>query len=683
MLRISAIALTAGLTCFSAMAQDGGAAPEDEARMDAIEVHGRGLELIGEAGAASEGVVGYADFKDRPLSRAGELVEVIPGVVATQHSGEGKANQYFLRGFNLDHGSDFSVWVDGVPINMRTHGHGQGYMDLNSFIPEVIERVDYRKGPYFPNNGDFSVAANARYTTYDVLDQNFLELKLGENQYQRLVGGYSTALSDATNLLVAGEYQTYDGPWDLAADIDKLSGLAKISGQKGDLSYKVTLTGYDNSWNSTDQIPLRAVEDGTIDRFGFIDDDLGGETSRYSLSSLFRFAHGNGAETTLTAYIVDYDFKLWSNPTYFQNDAVNGDEFLQTDQRVYYGASLTHEMPVSDALNIKVGAETRIDDISEVGLYSTVDRMPTGTLRLDSVDEYNLSLWGLAEYQFTDRLRGTLGLRGDYLHGDVTAISLPANGGEADDTLLSPSASLAWRATDLLEFYLNYGQGYHTNDVRGGTIQFDPISGDPADTVPLFAKARGGEIGARFEKRDLKAAVSLFTLELDSELIFVGDAGTTEVNDATKRQGIETTVFWRPVDWFVGDLAMSFTEGHFDIDDPADKIPNSLDTVISGGALFRFDPLTLSARLRHFGESPLIEDGSITSEPATIINLGGTYEWQALTFGLEVLNAFDADTNDISYYFESQLQNETSPVEDIHFKPVEPRQFRLSVRYNF
>ena len=237
--------------------------------------------------------------------------------------------------------------------------------------------------------------------------------------------------------------------------------------------------------------------------------------------------------------------------------------------------------------------------------------------------------------------------------------------------------------SEAVELYANYGEGFHTNDVRGATIRIDPASGDPADTVPLFAKARGGEIGARFEQGDFKATIALFHLELDSELIFVGDAGTTEVNDATIRNGVEATAFWRPNDWFVGDLAVSVTDGEFDIPGTDTLIPNSIETVVSGGALFRFDPVTLSARLRHFGESPLIEDGSVYSDPTTVVNLGATYDWNNLTFGLELLNALDAEDSDITYFFESQLPGEASPVEDIHFKPVEPRQARFSVRYRF
>ena len=279
-------------------------AEEDDSRLDTVIVHGRGIDLIGEASAATEGVVGYADFEDRPLSRVGELVEVIPGAVATQHSGEGKANQYFLRGFNLDHGTDFSATVDGVPINLRTHGHGQGYLDLNFVIPEIVERVDYRKGPYSASNGDFSVAGSARYATYDRLDRNFVEVSAGEGGYLRGVAAGSFDLSPRTHLLLAGEAQAYDGPWVLEQDLQKINALAKLTHKEGNAYYEVAATAYDSSWTSTDQVPQRAVQTGLIDRFGFIDDDLGGETSRYSVSANAAFDHDDGGSTTVSAYAV-------------------------------------------------------------------------------------------------------------------------------------------------------------------------------------------------------------------------------------------------------------------------------------------------------------------------------------------------------------------------------------------
>ena len=673
------------LVCIAtASAQD--APPPDDtntATLETVTVHGRAIELIGEAAAASEGVVGYADFEDRPLSRVGELVEVIPGVVATQHSGEGKANQYFLRGFNLDHGTDFSASVDGVPINLRTHGHGQGYLDVNFVIPELVERVDFRKGPYRASTGDFSAAGSARYSTYDDLGEEFIELSVGEFGYVRGVAAGDFDLTDKTELLLALEAETYDGPWALDQELEKLNGFAKLTHKSGPWHYQLSASAYDSSWTATDQIPQRAVDSGLIDRFGFVDPDLGGETTRLGLNGHMAYSHEDGAETRLAAYAVDYDFALFSNFTYLLDDPINGDEFEQLDERTYYGASLTHDRALNDRLDLRGGVEIRFDDISDIGLFKIAARQRVSTVRRDSVEELSLSAWGEAEYALTDTLRATFGLRGDYYDAEVTAISNPANGGSADDSLLSPSVALAWQASDGLEFYANYGQGFHSNDVRGATITVDPVSGDPVEQVPILVRAEGAELGARLERGPWRASLAVFTLDLDSELVFVGDAGTTEANDASQRTGVEASVFWQPADWLVADLSAAYTDAEFDIPGNETEIPGAVESVIGGGVLARFDPWTFSARLRHFGEAPLIEDGSVTSESTTLVNLSGSYEWQKLTLSLELLNAFDAEDSDITYFFESQLPGEASPVEDIHFHPVEPRQIRASVRYRF
>ena len=671
--------MLAAVLLSSAMAS-ASTANDDES--DTIVVYGRGLSLIGQAEAASEGVVGYADFEDRPLSRAGELVEVIPGVVATQHSGEGKANQYFLRGFNLDHGTDFSVSVDNVPVNFRTHGHGQGYLDLNFIIPELVERVDFRKGPYRPDSGDFSVAGSARFRTYNQLEDSFAQVSAGEFGFLRgVVAGNVEALGGG--ILLAVEGQTYDGPWELDQDLEKLNAFAKWTRESDAGHIHLTATAYSNEWTSTDQVPRRAIANGLIGRFGSIDDDLGGETSRYSLAVNGTHQHENGAITNLSTYTISYDFSLFSNFTYFLDDPVNGDEFEQRDRRWVYGSAVIHDHPLSDHVQLRTGAEVRYDDISDVGLHRTAARQRLSTVRSDEVKELSAAAWAEVQAQFTERLRVNVGLRASWYDSDVNALTLPANGGETDDSLLTPTAGLAYRATDGLELYASYGQGFHSNDVRGATISIDPVSNEAVDAVPILVKAEGGEVGLRYEQGPIKAIVALFTLDLDSELVFVGDAGTTEVNDGTTRQGIETSLFWAPADWLVLDASASYTDAEFDIPGNETEIPGAVDTVASAGAVARFDPLTLTVRLRHFGEAPLIEDGSVTSEPTTIVNLGADYDWGPVTLGLDVLNLFDAEDTDISYFFASQLPGELQSAEDIHFHPVEPQQLRASLRYRF
>ncbi len=656
---------------------------DDTHTLNTIYVHGRAADLIGQAGTASEGVVGYADFEDRTLSRSGELVEVIPGAVATQHSGEGKANQFFLRGFNLDHGTDFSASVDGVPINLRTHGHGQGYLDLNFVIPELVERVNYAKGPYSAQTGDFSSAGSAKYVTRSDLDANFIQQGVGENGYLRTVAAASYHPSAASTLLGALELQSYDGPWALEQDLEKVNGFAKYILAGSSNRTEIVATAYDSSWTSTDQVPLRAVESGQIDRFGFIDPDLGGETSRYSVATNLEFRHNKSATTRLNAYVVDYDFTLWSNFTYFLDNPSTGDEFEQRDSRTYYGASIVHDQKLTEHWKLTAGLETRFDNIDAIGLYRTIARERSSTIREDRIEELSLAGWVEAQVNLTPNLRATMGARADWFEADVDALSAQENGGQADDTLLSPSLGFAWRVNDRLELYANYGQGFHSNDVRGATITTDPVSGTPASQVPILVRSTGYEVGARWHSDNFNAALAIFELELDSELVFVGDAGATEPNDASVRQGIEASLFWTPNDWLVLDLGGALTDASFDIPGSETEIPGAVDTVLSAGAVARLDALTLSARFRHFGDAPLIEDGSVTSEPTNIVNVGARYDWKNLTFGLDVLNAFDSQDADITYFFESQLAGEASPVEDLHFHPVEPRQLRASIRYAF
>ncbi|HEV7233027.1 MAG TPA: TonB-dependent receptor, partial [Sphingorhabdus sp.] len=346
-------------------------------REDEIIVYGRALKQIGVAITGSQGTVGYADFENLPISRTGELVENVPGVIATQHSGTGKANQYFLRGFNLDHGTDFAGFVDGVPVNMPTHGHGQGYLDFNFLIPETVERIDFRKGPYFADVGDFSAAGTVVFKTYDAL-RPFAQATLGEFGYFRATAGGSMKAGAGTILLAADATRS-NGPWILDENLEKYNGLAKYSSGTEEDGFSVQLNGYRARWDSTDQIPERAVRSGDVGRFGFVDDDLGGRTTRIGAVANAAF---DGFK--INAFATYYDLRLTSNFTYFLDDPVNGDEFQQADRRGVFGGSLTKNwdrsigtMPVA----FKVGGNIRYDMIDRVGLFRSVAATPIRTVR--------------------------------------------------------------------------------------------------------------------------------------------------------------------------------------------------------------------------------------------------------------------------------------------------------------
>ena len=531
------VAVTIGFLASVAEGHEG-----DTEVIEELVVYGRAQPQVGIATSASAGFVGYDDIKLPPLLRAGELVEAVPGMVATQHSGTGKANQYFLRGFNLDHGTDFSASAEGVPLNMRTHGHGQGYLDLNFLIPELVASTTFRKGPYAARAGDFSSAGSVEFSFYERLEETLLGGTIGGDDYYRALAAGSL---DAPGGVVTAalDVGAYAGPWMLDEDLSQQRIFASYAFDAAGVPAKITFQGYDADWNSTDQIPQRAVEAGLIDELGFVDPDLGGQTERYLLTGSLYFGTWQ-----VSGYALDYDFTLFSNFTYFLDDPVMGDEFEQRDRRRVYGTEVKGAMEYEIAgrpLALGWGGSLRADDIAEVGLYGTAGRVRTDIVRQDAVEELSLGGWGEAELAVTDKLRAIAGLRLDYFDWQVDAFRT-VNSGSGSDSLLSPKASIAYRLRDGLEGYLNWGTGFHSNDVRGATITIDPVSGDPADRVGVLVESEGSEIGLRYERgENFNVSLALFRLELDSELVFVGDAGTTEPNDATERTGVELATFWQ------------------------------------------------------------------------------------------------------------------------------------------
>ncbi|MEJ8566215.1 TonB-dependent receptor [Elongatibacter sediminis] len=662
-----------------------GTNPDDgqpENGQEEVQIWGRAIDLVGAADSASQGIVGYDDLATRPLLRVGELVEVIPGMIATQHSGGGKANQYFLRGINLDHGTDFSVSFEGMPVNLRTHAHGQGYLDMNFIIPELVRTVEYHKGTYWSDAGDFSAASSSKFETYDRLDRGFAKLTVGSEEYYRAVAARSWDASGGTWLL-GSEIRRGDGPWDNGEDLELFNGFAKYTTETPLGGLEVIATYYTNDWNATDQIPRRAVESGDLSDFGFIDPTVGGETSRFNL-----IANLSAGQTDWHAYASTYSLNLFANPTYFLNDPVNGDQIEQEDQRWIAGASVDHLRELAGLplpTELRVGAETRYDRISDVNLYATRARQRLATVRDDSVDEFSAAVYGELSVDFSSKWRATAGVRADWYSWDVTA-ARPENSGSGTASVVTPKFSLAYRPTGQWELYANYGEGFHSNDVRAAETRVDPVSGNPAEPFDVISEATGYEFGFRSQLSDrLNFSATWFHLALDSELIFVGDAGTTEPNDATERDGIEVTLFWRPTDWLVLDASAAKTDARFK-DAPAgeDAIPDAQDMVGAFGATVTLDNgFVGSLRVRHFGDAPLIEDRSVTKDATTLINLGLSYPLGRFVLGLDVLNLFDAEANDIEYFYESRLFGETDPVEDWHFHPVEPREFRLSMKYLF
>jgi hypothetical protein len=644
--------------------------------------------LVGIAAAASEGAVTARQIESRPIMRAGEVLETVPGVIISQHSGEGKANQYYLRGFNLDHGTDFATTVAGVPVNLPTHGHGHGYSDLNFLIPELVTGVQFRKGPYYAQDGDFSAAGSANVNYANVLVHPIVSASAGEDGWGRLLLAASPRLGAGT-LLGAVELKGNDGPWDLPDDYRKFNGVVRYSRGNTQNAFSVTSLVYVASWDATDQVPDRAIQSGLIGRFGHIDATNGGRTARYSVAADYQRTSGN-AVTRASAFVSRYRLNLFSNFTYFLDDAERGDQFEQADRRWVTGGrvSQTRRLRWGSRFGENTfGVQVRNDRIPAVGLYHTQGRERISTTRQDSVTQTSIGAFAENELRWLPWLRTSAGVRVDSYHLDVEA-ETAVNSGSRSSGLVSPKGGAIfgpWRSTEL---YVNAGFGYHSNDARGSTIAVDPSTGDPAERVTPLVRAKGAEIGFRtIAIPRLQSTVALWRLDLASELLFVGDAGTTEASRPSRRYGIEWTNFARLAPTVSADADLAWSRARFTDDDPAGAfIPGAAEVIASLGlTLDRRSGLFGSARLRYFGGRPLIEDDSVRSKSTSVVNgQVGYHLTPRMHVVLDLFNVLNSTASDIDYFYASRLPGEPdSGVDDIHSHPVLPRTARLVFRIQF
>ena len=634
--------------------------------------------------SASERVITAEEIASRPIARPGEILEAAPGLIASQHSGEGKANQYFLRGFNLDHGTDLAITLDGMPLNMRSHAHGQGYADLNFLIPELLAEMRVRKGPYGADQGDFANAGQVDLSLRDSLPRPILQTTMGSFGYWRGLAAGSQALGPG-RLLLAGEITAYDGPWERADRLRRFNGLARYSQGGEAAGFSLTAMAYSGRWNATDQVPARAVSAGLIGRFGTLDPSDGGLAARYSLSANAHL-QGESGTTRAQAYAIRSTLDLFSNFTYFLDNPAQGDQFQQRDRRWVLGFDVSHSMPgtlLDRPLTTRIGVQGRHDEIA-LGLYRTEGRALLATLRRDALRESSLAIWGDATWRATDWLRATLGLRGDVLGGRVQS-DLAANSGTAAQAIASPRGGLVFGPWWRSEIFLNAGMGFHSNDLRGATITVDPTDGlSRLSPVPLLVRARGAEIGLRQRLLpELETSLAFFVLTLGSEIIFVGDAGTTEASRPSRRIGVEWTSRWRPLPWLALEADIAATQARFTDQPGAGRyIPGAPNLVAAAGLVLGDGGPGWFAdtRLRIFGARPLVEDNSTRSSPTALVNLRGGYRFEnGVTARLDGLNLLGARASQIDYFYVSRLRGEAAGVAGRHFHPVEPVAIRLTL----
>jgi len=643
----------------------------DDTVIQRVLVEGARASQLGIADSANAGTVNQKELAMRTVYRPGELLEAAPGLIVSQHSGEGKANQFFLRGFNLDHGTDLATYLDDMPVNQRSHAHGQGWTDLNFLIPELTARLDYKKGPYSASEGDFASAGVASITYANRLARNVATVSVGANGYARTALAASKEMDDGV-LTYALEALHNDGPYTHPDDYQKLNGVLRYSRGYANNGWSVTAMAYRGRWNATDQVPARAVAAGLLDRFDAVDTTDGGEAKRFSLSGVWRRT-GQDSASKVSAYIIRNQLDLWSDFTYFMDDPVNGDQFAQPDRRVTSGVNATHSWHVhrgeTATSDVIVGVEAQNDNIFN-GLYRTAARRTLAVTRADHIVETSAGAFIENATRWNNWFRTTLGLRADDYRFRVRSSRV-----DSSDSLASPSANVVfgpWRRT---EFYVNYGEGFHSNDARG------------IMAAPGLVRSRGKELGLRTEAMPkMQTAISLYRLDFDSELTYVGDAGTTEAGPPSRRTGIEFSNYYKPYKWLSIDFDAGYAHARSRGVAPGqDRIPEAIEGV---GQL----ALTVSQlgawegalRLRYFGPRPLVADDSVRSRASTTLNGRLGYRVNRdLRLELEGFNLANRRASAIDYYYASQLRGETTPREDVHFHPIEARSFRLTLVRNW
>ncbi|MFT3904685.1 MAG: TonB-dependent receptor [Steroidobacteraceae bacterium] len=644
-------------------------------KLEEVVVFGRGEQLIGTAEAASEGTVGGADLSVRPMLRVAELLEAVPGLIAAQHSGSGKANQYFLRGFNLDHGTDFTGYIDGMPWNLRSHGHGQGYLDVNGLIPEVVDRIDYRKGPYRADLGDFSLAGASIMTTIDKLNKSFVAAETGQYGWGRLAGG-GTMQVGGGDLTVVGQWKTYDGPWQLPENLQHESLWTKYVLPTDLGMLKLSLSGYHATWDPTEQSPQASVGTSVCPTvYCSLDPTAVGETTRWITTAQLL-----NDQWTASAYAQYYDWHMISDPTYDY-------QINQFDRRWTVGGRFERSIYESSALQVKAGTELRYDDIGRVGLDHDDAGVFVENVSNNNIKESSIAAYTEATWKATDRLRLTGGLRGDLYNFDVgknAGAGETTVAGSKSDNQLSPKVGVAYTLTDNVELYANWGQGFHSNDARGVV--------NKQSAVPGLVKGTGYEGGARFEIGDFKITAAYWWLTTASELIFVGDSNAVEPKAGARRSGYELVAFWKPTDWLGIDAVYTGSNARYKQAQEGEDglygyhVEDAVESAGELGVSAVRGKWEASARLRYLGGYALVPSDSQRADAETMVNLRLAYKPGNWTLYGELLNVLNDDGNDIVYYYTTYVPGVSAPGTEEATRlsrAEEPRTLRVGLKYEF
>ena len=636
--------------------------------------------------ASSQQFIPDKEYLLQPQGRPAQILRLIPGLIAVEHSGgAGKADQYYLRGFDADHGTDVAFFTDGMPINLRSHAHGQGYADLSFIIPETIEGLDVYKGAYLPEFGDFATAGAVNFRTREVVKEGVVQLAGGQFDTQRYLLMFSPTKDKVRTLIAAEGYYT-NGPFEHDNRYFRANVLGKMTANPTTRS-ELSLTGtfHKSQWNASGEIPLRAVTDGTIDRFGAIDPSEGGKTIRSTGRLNYHYDATSGGQFFANAYGQYYKFDLFTNFTFFLNDPVNGDGIQQSDRRVMYGGD-TGWRQGFDLFGIPsvvtAGAQARIDN-AHVRLGTQVTRNPLSPTTDSDVLEASYAPFLKTEFQPTQWMRVSGGVRSEVFTFDVrnrcpTCIDQPE--GRTTSSIVLPKANLILGPWLRTEWFANYGEGYHSNDARSAVAP---------GSAPL-ARAKTYEVGARSKPwgpDGLELIATLWAIDLQSELVFVGDDGTTEIHGPTRRRGVEVAARGQVIGPLYVNGSVTWAKAEFK---NGDAIPNAPQLTAYGAAILRYpEDLTTQLQATYLGVRPLTEDRSFKSPSWVDVDLSSRYKLpikldhgrlEAFFF---IQNLLNTKWEQATFAFESRLRNEAAGVTDIHFVPGNPRFFMGGLAWYF
>lgn len=673
--------------------------------------------------AASSKAIRDYDLKIRPVRSTQDMLLMVPGLYIAQHAGGGKAEQIFMRGFDADHGTDVGIYVDGIPVNMVTHGHGQGYADLHFIIPEIIEDLAVYKGPYFSKFGNFGTAGSVDLNTTDHPENNLVKIEGGMFNTAKA----TTVLKIPTNgkhqsAYIAGQYYYTDGPVDNPQGFNRANLYGKFHTHLTPRSeLGITMGAFTSAWNASGQIPERAVNSSIINRWGSIDEREGGFTSRYNVALDYHFMEGYEHDFLIQAYMSKYDFRLFSNFTYWLNDPVNGDMIEQTDHRTMHGLNTRYTFMKTFG---KIRSYTRIGgtyrgDHIDLSLWKSPDRSRLTGLTDHTVGEVNMAFWMEEDLIFNRYLKLQLGLRGDYLTFDVTDHfdffgftdnGLPHGSGYAQSAILSPKLNLVLSPVENLDIFLNGGTGFHSNDARDVIISqhinqlimsakadglsnteieqellFRNMDPDHANTK-ILPRAFGAELGIRTGVgSNLLLSLAGWYLFLEEELVFIGDEGCTEVSGETRRLGIDAEIRMQLARWIWADLDLNLSDGRYQKEpEGANYIPLA-PRITSQGGLNILHPGGIEAaiRFRHVGDRPANEDNTVIASGHFLTNITVGYRFRQFRIFAQIENLLNESWNEAQFDTESRLYNETLPVSELHFTPGNPFNFQVGISYEF